>query len=276
MVEKEKLMNNMVEIRNLNYSYKNNQVFEDLSLNIEKSSWTTILGCNGAGKTTLARLLVGLLRSHDQITIDGISLTKKTLREIRKNIGVVFDTPEVIFVAETVKDEIAFTLENLQMKKEEIERRVLEIAHTLKLNTMLDIEPHRLSGGQMQKVALASALVLKPKVLILDEALSMIDPYDKEEIMKMLMEYHKENDTTIINFTSDIEEAVYGDNIIGLEKGTIGIEGTTIEVLNEERSMKKLGLELPFIVSLAQKLKLYGLIENIETDIDKLVNEVWK
>ncbi len=269
-------MSEIIKIENLNFGYNKDLLYENFNLTIEEGDWVSILGANGAGKTTLVKLIIGLLNNHETIKIDDMVLNRKNIREIRKLIGVVFDNPEIQFVAETVKDEIAFTLENLQIPKEEIHKLVTEVAKRLKITDLLDIEPHRLSGGQMQKVALASALVLKPKILILDEALSMIDPYDKTEIMKMLKKYHKDTNTTILNFTSDIEETIYCDRIVGLYKGQIGIDGPVKAVLEEERAMKKLGLDLPFIVDLASRLKLYGLIDDIELDMDKMVDKLWK
>ena len=190
-------MSEIIKIENLNFGYNKDLLYENFNLTIEEGDWVSILGANGAGKTTLVKLIIGLLNNHETIKIDDMVLNRKNIREIRKLIGVVFDNPEIQFVSETVKDEIAFTLENLQIPKEEIHELVTEVAKRLKITDLLDIEPHRLSGGQMQKVALASALVLKPKILILDEALSMIDPYDKTEIMKMLKKYHKDTNTTI-------------------------------------------------------------------------------
>lgn len=269
-------MGKIIDIKNLTFGYGKLKLYSDFNLDIEEGSFVSVLGANGAGKSTLVKLLIGILKSNNSITIDGILLNKQGLKNIRKMIGVVFDNPEIQFVAETVKDEIAFTLENLQYKKEEIHKMVMEVSHMLKIENLLDVEPHRLSGGQMQKVALASALVSKPKILILDEALSMIDPYDKNEIMKILKEYHSKEKTTILNFTSDIEETIYSDRIVGLYKGQLGIDGPTKAVLNEERAMKKLGLDLPFLVDLAIKLKLCGLLEDIELDMDSMVNKLWK
>ena len=246
-------MSEIIKIENLNFGYNKDLLYENFNLTIEEGDWVSILGANGAGKTTLVKLIIGLLNNHETIKIDDMVLNR-----------------------ETVKDEIAFTLENLQIPKEEIHKLVTEVAKRLKITDLLDIEPHRLSGGQMQKVALASALVLKPKILILDEALSMIDPYDKTEIMKMLKKYHKDTNTTILNFTSDIEETIYCDRIVGLYKRQIGIDGPVKAVLEEERAMKKLGLDLPFIVDLASRLKLYGLIDDIELDMDKMVDKLWK
>lgn len=269
-------MTKIIDIKNLSFNYGKTELYNNFNLEIESGTWVSILGANGAGKSTLVKLLIGLLKSNNKITIDQITLNRAGLKQIRKLMGVVLDNPEIQFVAETVQDELAFTLENLKYSKEEIKEKVLEVAHMFKIENLLDIEPHRLSGGQMQKVALASALVLKPKILILDEALSMIDQYDKDEIMKILKKYHKENDTTILNFTSDIEETIYSDRIVGLYKGKLGIDGPAKGVLNEERAMKKLGLDLPFTVDLATKLKLYGLIDDIELDMDKLVDKIWK
>lgn len=269
-------MENFIKIENLNFSYGKNKIYDHFNLTIKEGEWVSILGANGAGKTTLVKILVGLYKNYDTITIDGKILNKKNYRDIRKIMGVILDNPEIEFVCETVRDEIAFNLENLQYSKKEIKERIDEISKLLKIEDILDVEPHRLSGGQMQKVSIASALALKPKLLILDEAISMIDPFDKENILKIIKEYHKNENTTIINFTSDIEETIYSDRIVGLYKGQIGIDGTLKAVLSEDRAMKKLGLDLPFIVDLSTKLKLYGLIDDIELDIDKLVNKLWK
>lgn len=269
-------MPNIINIEHLNFGYNDDLLFNDFNLSINDGEWVSVLGANGAGKTTLVKLIIGLLNSNETVKINGMVLKKKNMKEIRKLLGVVFDNPEIQFVAETVRDEIAFTLENLQMPKEKIHELVMDVAKRFKITDLLDIEPHRLSGGQMQKVSLASALVLKPKILIFDEALSMIDPYEKTEIMKMLKKYHKDTNTTIINFTSDIEETIYCNRIVGLYKGQIGIDGPVKSVLSEERVMKKLGLDLPFIVDLASRLKLYGLLEDIELDMDKMVNKLWK
>ncbi len=269
-------MEDIIKIENLNFAYGKNIIYNKFNLDIKSGTWVSILGANGAGKSTLVRILIGLYKNNDTIKIDGKILNKKNYKEIRKNMGVILDNPEIQFVSETVRDEIAFNLENLQYSKEEIKKRVDEIAKMLKIEDLLDVEPHRLSGGQMQKVSIASALAVKPKILILDEAVSMIDPFDKEEILKMLKKYHSNEETTIINFTSDIEETVYSDRIVGLYKGQIGIDGNIKAVLKEERAMKKLGLDLPFIVELATKLKLYGLVDDIELDIDKLINKLWK
>lgn len=269
-------MSEIIKINKLNFGYTKDLLFKDFNMSIDSGEWVSILGANGAGKSTLVKLIIGLLNSSNSIEINDMILNKKNIKEIRKLIGVVFDNPEIQFVAETVRDEIAFTLENLQIPKDKIHEAVNEVSKRLKIEKLLDIEPHRLSGGQMQKVALASALVLKPKFLILDEALSMVDPYDKTEMLKMLKKYHKDTDTTILNFTSDIEETIYSDRIVGLYKGQIGIDGPAKGVLNEERAMKKLGLDLPFLVDLASRLKLYGLLDDIELDMDKMVEKIWK
>ena len=269
-------MTRIVDIKNLTFNYGKTELFNNFNLEIESGTWVSILGANGAGKSTLVKLLIGLLKNNNKIIIDQITLNRGGIKQIRKMLGIVFDNPEIQFVAETVQDELAFSLENLNYSKEDIKKNVLEVSKLINIENLLNIEPHRLSGGQMQKVAIASALILKPKILILDEALSMIDPYDKDEIMKKLKRYHKENNTTILNFTSDIEETVYSDRIVGLYNGKLGIDGPAKGVLNEERAMKKLGLDLPFTVDLAMKLKLYGLIDDIELDMDKMVNKIWK
>lgn len=270
------IMKNIIEMENINFSYNKNQIFKNLNLTFEKGSFTTIIGNNGSGKSTLIRLLVGLLVCEGKITINGLELNHDNLKKIISKIGVVFENPDDQFVAETVLDDIVFSLENMKVDKKEIDKRVKKISKFIGIEDILDKEPHNLSGGQKQLVALASALITDPDILILDEALTMIDPDTRIKIYKILEQINKVNKITIINVTHNMDEILYGDNLIVMDKGNIVLNGPKEFVFLEEKTFNKLGLKLPFIVELTTKLQYYGLIDHLIFDMEELVNEIWK
>lgn len=270
-------LKNIIRVEKLNYYYNENKVLNNLNLNVKECEWLSIIGPNGSGKSTFVRLLVGLNESNDSIiVIDDLLVLKETISEIRKTIGVIFDNPNNQFIGVTVRDDLAFALENLNYEPSYIRQKVSEVADLLGINYILECEPHRLSGGQKQKVALASILVLEPKIIVLDEALSMIDSSEKLDILKLLKKIHKEKKITIINVTNDLEETLYGDRIVVLNKGSKVMEGKTIDVLMQDKELLKLGLELPFMIDLSIKLKFYNLIDNIITDMDEMIDTIWK
>lgn len=270
------IVKNIIEMENINFSYNKNQIFKNLNLTFEKGSFTTIIGNNGSGKSTLIRLLVGLLVCEGKITINGLELNHDNLKKIISKIGVVFENPDDQFVAETVLDDIVFSLENMKVDKKEIDKRVKKISKFIGIEDILDKEPHNLSGGQKQLVALASALITDPDILILDEALTMIEPDTRIKIYKILEQINKVNKITIINVTHNMDEILYGDNLIVMDKGNIVLNGPKEFVFLEEKTFNKLGLKLPFIVELTTKLQYYGLIDHLIFDMEELVNEIWK
>lgn len=269
-------MDNIVEISKLNFKYGENIIFDDFNLNIKKGSFTSIIGSNGSGKSTLMKIIVGLLKCDGQIVVDGITISETTYKDVRAKIGMVFENPDNQFVAETVMDEIAFSLENMNFDKNEIRENIKEIAQLLNIEDIMEKEPHSLSGGQKQLIALASALAIKPKLLVLDEALEMLDEAERQKMLHILSELNKTKGLTIINITHNSEELLYGTDIVIINKGQIIENGPTLEVLRKEKSFKNNGLELPFIVDLSYKLKYYGLVEDIVIDMDELVDIIWK
>lgn len=269
-------MENIIELKNVNFSYNEKKIFENFNLKIKKGTYTTIIGNNGSGKSTLIRLLLGLIVCEGEILINNKTLNTKNLYNIIKKIGVVFENPDDQFVAETVKDDIAFSLENMNINKKEIEKRIYKIAKLLDITDILDREPHSLSGGQKQIVSLASALVIDPDILILDEAMTMIDLDTRNKIYKILEQVNKINGITIINVTHDMDETLYGDNLIIIDNGNIVLNGPKEFVFLEEKTFNKLDLKLPFLIELGTKLQYYGLIDHLIFDMEELVNELWK
>lgn len=269
-------MKSIISIEDLNFKYGERTIFEHFYLSIEENKITTLLGLNGSGKTTLVRILLGLLKADGFIKIADNVVMKETLKNVRRDICVVFENPDNQFVAETVKDDLAFSLENLNYKKKEIGKKINEISSLFKIEHILEKEPHQLSGGEKQIVALASSLITDPKILILDEALTMVDYEIKERVYNIINEYRQTHNLTVINITHNVEDTLRGDNIAIIHKGKLVMADITKEVLRQEKKLNDLGMKLPFIVDLSHKLRFYGLLDDIILNEEEMVDILWK
>lgn len=264
-------MKDIIKIKNLNYKNFDNKLFNNFELNIEESDFMSIIGPNNAGKTTLIKILSGLKKYEGTILIDNKEL-KENKKEIRKIISIVFDNPETQFIMDTVYNDIYLTAKN--KKIDNIDGEINKISKILKIENILNKSPQHLSGGEKQKVVLASALLGNPKILILDEALSMIDPISKKEIYEYLIKLNNEG-TTIINISSDIEDTLYSKNILILNNGTIESLDTKENTYNKKNIFKKLQMELPFIIELSKKLSYYNLVNKDYYNEEELINKLW-
>lgn len=267
---------NIINLTGVTFSYKDNKIFDNLSLNIKKGSFVSLIGPNGSGKSTLVKILLGFLKATGKIEIAGLEMNHDNIKKIISKIGVVFENPDNQFVAETVMDDIAFSLENMQIKSSEIKKRVAEVSSYIGIEDLMEREPHTLSGGQKQLVSLASALVINPDIIILDEALTMVDLDIRERIYDILKKINHDKNMTIINITHEIDEVLYGNEIFVMDKGKIVLSGNTKDILQEEKIFNKLGLSLPFMAELSIKLKYYGLIDEMILDMDEMVDKLWK
>lgn len=267
---------NIIEIQDLTFRYKDKFIYDGFNLDIKRGSWTTIAGPNGSGKSTLVKILAGLNKTYSSVKIFNKELNKKNLFDIRKEIGFVFDTPDNFFACETVEDELAFSLENLAITPDVIRKKIKEVSKLLNMEDLLKCYPLELSGGEKQKVALGCALMLEPRILVLDEALMMIDINERKKILDNLKEYNIKKRLTIIYLTHNLEDAMYSDRLIVLNKGKIIVDGPFLDVFEEENVMRKIGLDVPFIIELSKKLKLYNLVPELELDSNKVVDYLWK
>lgn len=262
-----------LNIKNLSFSYNNqDHILHNISLEIDKGSYVSLIGHNGSGKSTLAKLIVGLLPFEEgEISIEGIKLSKDTVNDIRNKVAIVFQNPDNQFIGITVEDDIAFSLENRCVKKEEMEKLVKEYAEKVGMSEFLCKEPAYLSGGQKQRVAIADALVIKPDILILDEATSMLDPKGKRDILSLIKKMRKDNpDLTIISITHDIEEALESDEVILLEKGEIVASGKPEDIFNDATLIKEKDLDVPFIYKLKNEIKALGIDVEDADSLEKL------
>ncbi len=238
-----------LRLRNVSYKYPldEREVLKNINIEIEKGDFLAIIGRNGAGKTTLCNILRGFIPNFykgeitGEVMLEGRRLSDYTTEEISQKIGFVFQNPftQISGVKETVFEEVAFGLENLGMKKEKIEERVKEVLKLLEIEKIKDKNPYELSGGQGQKVALASIIAMDPEILVIDEPTSQLDPKGTEDIFKII-ELLAKNGKTVILVEHKIELiGEYAKKIVVLDEGEIILKGDTKEVLRNKLLMEK-------------------------------------
>lgn len=267
---------NAITVKNLSFSYDdNNKVINNISFEIKKGQFVSFIGHNGSGKSTLAKLIIGLLEKKEgEIIIFDEQLSNNNIDKIRKNIGIVFQNPDNQFVGSTVEDDIAFGLENRQVEYNKMHELVLNNAKKVGMDSYLNVEPSSLSGGQKQRVAIAGVIALNPKILILDEATSMLDPKGKKEIISLIQKMRElDDELTIISITHDLEEASLSDYVYLLNKGEIVYSAAPFELFKNKEMLEKYNLKAPFLYELLIALKEEDIdisYNNIEEVVSKL------
>ena len=266
-----------LEVKNLSFAYSDQQVaIDDVSFSVDKGKFIAVLGHNGSGKSTLAKVIVGLLEKNaGQIFFDGKEITRNNISDLQTKTALVFQNPDNQFIGVTVEDDIAFGLENKCIPHDKMQEEINLFADSVNMLDYLKKEPINLSGGQKQRVAIAGALILRPEILILDEATSMLDPKGKSTVRKVIDRIHQENpDLTIISITHDVDEALLADEVLILSKGKLGKSGKPKEVFRDREALLELKLEVPFIYRFEEKLARYGINSHAES-IDELVEDIW-
>lgn len=275
-------MADILSLHEVTYSYspeeeEGRKAAESISFSVNDGEWIAIVGHNGSGKSTMAKLMNGLLFPQSgEVRVLGETLNEENLWEIRSQMGMVFQNPDNQFVGATVQDDVAFALENNGVPFNDMVVRVHESLAQVKMEKFLDSEPHHLSGGQKQRVAIAGALALKPRILILDEATSMLDPQGREEVLSTVRRLREETHLTVLSITHDLEEALLADRIIVMNNGHKYAEGTPQEIFSRGEELVGLGLDLPFAMKMGNLLRANGLEINSEhMSEEELVSDVW-
>lgn len=272
-------MEKIVEFKNVSFRYQSDgpYVLKDISFTIEANKTTAIIGHNGSGKSTIAKLMNGLLAAEKgDIYIDGELLTEETVWDIRRKIGMVFQNPDNQFVGTTVRDDVAFGMENSGFDRNVMIERIDEALKAVNMTDYIETEPHRLSGGQKQRVAIAGIIALQPKVIILDEATVMLDPIGRKEIMETINELRRRENLSLIMVTHDLEEIIQADHVIALNEGEIWAEGSPLEILAYGDALKDIGLDIPFTLELSKRLAKKGIsLKDQVLKNEELVRELW-
>ena len=269
-------MENIIKVENLCFEYEPGlKTIHNISFQIKKGEYVAILGHNGSGKSTIAKLLIGLLeKKSGNIIIDHKELNLENLYKISEKIGIVFQNPDNQFIGATVRDDIAFGLENICIPREKMDELIERYAKRVRMDQFLDHEPTKLSGGQKQRVAIAGILAMSPSIIILDESTSMLDPRGRKEINELIRELKEDKEMTIISITHDIEEAKNADRILLLNKGEIVGDDQPETLLMNEKLLLDLHLDTPFALKVSRKLKAQGIQINETLNVEELEKQL--
>lgn len=255
-------MENIIEVRNLKYKYDSeseNYTLNDVSFQVKKGEWLSIVGHNGSGKSTTVRLIDGLLEAESgDIIISGDKLTAENVWEKRRQIGMVFQNPDNQFVGATVEDDVAFGLENQGLDYNLMVERVQQALELVGMQDFKEREPARLSGGQKQRVAVAGVVALRPDIIILDEATSMLDPEGRLDLIQTVKKIKDKNQLTVISITHDLDEIALSDRVLVMKEGQVESTATPRELFSRE-DLEELGLDRPFVNQVKAALCQSGL-----------------
>ncbi|MBP2620248.1 energy-coupling factor transporter ATPase [Streptococcus panodentis] len=254
-------MENIIEVNKLKYKYDRDSedyILDDLTFQVKQGEWLSIVGHNGSGKSTTVRLLDGLLEAESgEIKIAGEQLTAENVWEKRRHIGMVFQNPDNQFVGATVEDDVAFGLENQGLDYAVMAERVQEALELVGMQDFKNREPARLSGGQKQRVAIAGVVALRPDIIILDEATSMLDPEGRLELIQTVKTIKDSNRLTVISITHDLDEIALSDRVLVLKKGRVESSAAPRELFSRP-DLEDLGLDQPFVNQVKSALSQSG------------------
>lgn len=272
-------MKQMIELKNVSFRYDKTveeYQIDTVSFHVKQGEWLSIVGHNGSGKSTVVRLIDGLLEAESgEIYIDGKQLTRETIWEIRSKIGIVFQNPDNQFVGATVEDDVAFGIENQGIPREEMLQRVEKAIEQVGMLEFKDREPSRLSGGQKQRVAIAGIIALRPTIIILDEATSMLDPEGREDLMAVMRELQKKFQLTIISITHDLTEIALSDRTLVFQKGKLESSMTPRELFSRN-DLNEIGLDKPFSKQVQESLSSHFPLKQDYLTESELLDQLWE
>lgn len=257
-------MDNILEVKNVTYEYTDEEktfaAVKNLSLNIERGSFTVILGHNGSGKSTLAKMLNGLNKpTSGDVFADGINTKdEETEIEVKRKVGMVFQNPDNQIIASIVDEDVAFGPENLGIPPKEIEKRVEDALKAVDMWEFRKSTPHHLSGGQKQRIAIAGIIAMQPECLVLDEPTAMLDPKGRAEIISTLHRLNRDKGITVVLITHYMEEAENADRVIVMNDGEIIADDKPKVIFSDVERLKKVGLDVPQTAELLYNLKKNG------------------
>lgn len=277
-------MDNIIELNNVVFDYSDENdnpvtVLNGISLNIERGSFTAVLGHNGSGKSTMAKLFNALEHpTSGTVTVNGMDTADQKYEfDIRKTVGIVFQNPDNQIVASIVEEDVAFGPENLGIEPKEIRKRVDEALKAVDMYEYRDHAPFKLSGGQKQRIAIAGILAMQPECIVLDEPTAMLDPKGRREVIETVKRLNKEKGMTVVLITHFMDEAAIADRVVVMDDGKFILDGTPVEVFGHVKELKAVGLDVPQPTELVQLLKDEGIdIQTDIIDVDGCVNALMK
>lgn len=267
------VQNEIIRFSNVTFKYDEDEptALENVTFNIKRGKWTSIVGHNGSGKSTIAKLLMGINNNYEgDIIVKDNKVSEENIDEVRKHIGIVFQNPDNQFIGSTVEYDVAFGMENQGIEYSLMHTIVDQVLTEVGMLEMKTFEPSHLSGGQKQRVAIAGILAMSPDVIILDEATAMLDPEGKESIMNLIKTIQDERHLTVISITHDLEEAVEADEIIVMNKGKVYKQDVPEEIFKEGAYLTEIGLDLPF----AMRMNSLLLNNYAFSSFEQLVNRL--
>lgn len=268
-------MANIVEIKDLSFSYENKILYDGFSLTLKAGTFTTIMGKSGNGKSTLAKIMAGVVSSKSYIKINNMFINSKNIKNIRKSVGFISENSNSLFVFDTVEENIYFSLKSYGYERSDVVSIIKKLSKKLGIEYLLPLKSNSLSGGERQLIALLVALSHNPNLLIIDDGLTMVDIVKRENIFKFLRSLNKRG-LTIINFTHDSEELLKGNEIVIIQDGRVALQSGLKQAFSNVKVFTDNNLALPFIVDLSIKLQYYHTIDKIYLDNEQLVNDIWK
>ena len=252
-----------MQTENVCYQYEDAEraAVAGVSLKIEKGSFVAVLGHNGSGKSTLAKMMNALyLPTEGRVLVCGLDTANEAeIWNVRRHAGMVFQNPDNQIVANVVREDVAFGLENLGIPQEDMIERIDAALAAVRMSERADRAPHMLSGGQKQRVAVAGVLAMQPEVMILDEATAMLDPSGRADVLKTVRKLNREQGMTVVWITHFMEEAAVADRVVVLDQGKIALDGVPGDVFTQVEKIKSLGLDVPPMAELAMELRKSGL-----------------
>ncbi|MCB5121675.1 energy-coupling factor transporter ATPase [Streptococcus mutans] len=270
----------IIELKNVTFRYDENQekpTLNNISFHVKHGEWLSIIGHNGSGKSTTVRLIDGLLEAESgQILIEGHKLSEDNVWDIRHKISMVFQNPDNQFVGATVEDDIAFGLENKGIPLKEMRERVVEALNLVDMSDFKTREPARLSGGQKQRVAIAGAVAMRPSIIILDEATSMLDPEGRLELIGTIQKIREQYGMTVISITHDLDEVTLSDRVLVMKNGQIESSSSPRELFSRGDELLDLGLDIPFTSTIIKALRQIGFTFDNHYLLEKeLEDKLW-
>ena len=254
----------MICLRHVSHSYplpkgQKRLALKEINLSILPGSFTVIIGRNNSGKSTLAKILSGILSpTSGQLLFDGADISQWSQSSLRKSIGLIFSNPEDQIVFPTIEEDLAFGLENFCFDPGQIEKKVSDILEFIGMREYRHFTIHQLSGGQKQKLAIASMLILGLQYIIFDEPTSFLDDTSREEILTLIRKINKRG-ATVIYMAQFFEEIIMADTIVALVNGKIQWQGSFTELLQKSDQMVNWGIEVPPVIQLVNRLQKSGL-----------------